>query len=58
MLAGAGRLWIEAFRTNPTLLGPLTNAQVMAIACIALGAIGWLRGAVARRASATSENPG
>jgi phosphatidylglycerol:prolipoprotein diacylglycerol transferase len=57
ILAGVGRLWIEAFRTNPTLLGPLTNAQVMAIACIALGAIGWLRGALARRAPATSENP-
>jgi phosphatidylglycerol:prolipoprotein diacylglycerol transferase len=54
VLAGAGRLWIEAFRTNPTLLGPLTNAQLMALACIAIGALGWLRGAVARRAPATS----
>jgi phosphatidylglycerol:prolipoprotein diacylglycerol transferase len=41
MLAGLGRLWIELFRTNPSLLGPLTNAQVAAITCIAVGAISW-----------------
>jgi phosphatidylglycerol:prolipoprotein diacylglycerol transferase len=57
MLAGAGRLWIEAFRTNPTLLGPLTNAQLMALACIGIGVIGWLRGALARRRPATSGSP-
>jgi phosphatidylglycerol:prolipoprotein diacylglycerol transferase len=58
MLAGAGRFWIELFRTNPAFVGPLTNAQLVAVACFAVGAIGWLRGAVvARRDPATSGTP-
>lgn len=43
MIAGIGRLWIEVFRVNPLLLGPLTNAQLMAIGCALLGAMLWLR---------------
>jgi phosphatidylglycerol:prolipoprotein diacylglycerol transferase len=42
MFAGLGRFWIEFFRTNPPLLGPLTNAQVVAVACVAGGAVLWL----------------
>ncbi|MBW2281212.1 MAG: prolipoprotein diacylglyceryl transferase [Deltaproteobacteria bacterium] len=42
ILAGAGRLWIELFRTNPAFLGPLTNAQVVAVGCILFGAVLWL----------------
>jgi phosphatidylglycerol:prolipoprotein diacylglycerol transferase len=42
-LAGLGRLWIEVFRTNPALIGPLSNAQVAALACIAIGVVAWLR---------------
>lgn len=42
MLSGIGRLFIEGYRTNPTLIGPFTNAQVVALVCIALGASGWL----------------
>jgi phosphatidylglycerol:prolipoprotein diacylglycerol transferase len=41
-LAGLGRLWIEALRINPPLLGPLSNAQVVATVCIVVGAVGWL----------------
>jgi prolipoprotein diacylglyceryltransferase len=42
MLSGIGRLAIESYRLNPTLVGPLTNAQVVALVCIAVGASGWL----------------
>jgi phosphatidylglycerol:prolipoprotein diacylglycerol transferase len=42
MLSGAGRLVIEGYRVNPMLIGPFTNAQVVALACIAIGAGGWL----------------
>ena len=42
MVAGIGRLWIELFRTNPPLVGPLTNAQLMAIACALAGGLLWL----------------
>jgi len=42
MLAGVGRLVIEAYRINPATLGPFTNAQLVALACIAIGASGWL----------------
>ena len=55
MLAGVGRFWIELFRTNPTLVGPFTNAQVVALACVAIGAIGWA--ALARRGPVTSGTP-
>jgi phosphatidylglycerol:prolipoprotein diacylglycerol transferase len=41
-LAGLGRLWIEGLRTNPALLGPFTNAQLVGLACMAIGAGGWL----------------
>jgi phosphatidylglycerol:prolipoprotein diacylglycerol transferase len=47
LLAGLGRLWIEAFRINPPLLGPLSNAQVTAGLCVLAGALGW--GYFARR---------
>ncbi len=50
VLAGIGRLWIELFRRNPPLVGPLTNAQVAALACIAIGAAIWLARARARAA--------
>jgi phosphatidylglycerol:prolipoprotein diacylglycerol transferase len=49
-LAGLGRLWIELFRHNPALVGPLTNAQVTALACIAIGIALWLARARARGA--------
>jgi prolipoprotein diacylglyceryltransferase len=41
-LAGLGRFTIELFRTNPAFLGPLTNAQVVAIASVVLGASVWI----------------
>jgi phosphatidylglycerol:prolipoprotein diacylglycerol transferase len=41
VLQGAGRLWMEMVRTNPPLVGPLTNAQLAAILCIVVGAAGW-----------------
>jgi phosphatidylglycerol:prolipoprotein diacylglycerol transferase len=40
--AGLGRLWIEAFRVNPDVLGPLSNAQIVALASMLAGAVGWL----------------
>jgi phosphatidylglycerol:prolipoprotein diacylglycerol transferase len=42
VLSGLGRLVIESWRINPTLIGPLTNAQVTALAMIAIGLSGWL----------------
>ncbi len=42
VLSGIGRLVIESYRLNPMLIGPFTNAQVVALACIAIGASGWL----------------
>jgi phosphatidylglycerol:prolipoprotein diacylglycerol transferase len=42
VLAGLGRLAIETLRTNPAFLGPLSNAQVVALACVAAGAAGWV----------------
>jgi phosphatidylglycerol:prolipoprotein diacylglycerol transferase len=42
VLSGIGRLVIETYRVNPTLVGPFTNAQVVALVCIAVGAGGWL----------------
>jgi phosphatidylglycerol:prolipoprotein diacylglycerol transferase len=41
ILQGAGRLVIEHWRTNPAL-GPLSNAQWVALGCIAAGAATWL----------------
>jgi phosphatidylglycerol:prolipoprotein diacylglycerol transferase len=43
MLSGIGRLCIETYRLNPTTIGPLTNAQIVALICISIGAAGWLR---------------
>jgi phosphatidylglycerol:prolipoprotein diacylglycerol transferase len=43
ILQGAGRLWMEMVRTNPTLVGPFTNAQLVAIVCLAVGAGFWVR---------------
>lgn len=37
ILAGLGRFTIEFLRTNPAFLGPLTNAQVVAIASVVVG---------------------
>lgn len=42
MLAGLGRLCIEVLRTNPGLIGPLSNAQVTALACMVAGGLSWL----------------
>jgi phosphatidylglycerol:prolipoprotein diacylglycerol transferase len=42
LLQGVGRLWLEALRTNPPALGPLTNAQVAALACIVAGVSSWV----------------
>ena len=42
LFAGLGRLWIEAFRTNPDLIGPFSNAQITALVSITVGASGWL----------------
>ncbi|MBM4334420.1 MAG: prolipoprotein diacylglyceryl transferase [Deltaproteobacteria bacterium] len=42
MLSGIGRLVIESYRLNPILVGPFSNAQVVALVCIAIGASGWL----------------
>lgn len=42
VLSGIGRLWIEAFRINPAAVGPFSNAQVVALVCIGLGAASWL----------------
>lgn len=53
VLAGTGRLWIELLRTNPPLLGPFTNAQIAALACILIGGAGW-GWSRARRARAVS----
>ena len=37
VLSGLGRLWIEHFRVNPSAIGALSNAQLVALACIAAG---------------------
>lgn len=42
VLAGIGRLWIEAFRRNPDFVGILSNAQVVALSCVAVGCASWL----------------
>jgi len=42
VLTGLGRLWIEVFRRNPGFVGVLTNAQIVALLCIAVGAGSWL----------------
>ena len=52
VLAGGGRMLNEMLRTNPTLIGPLTNAQVTAVVCIAVGGALWLYLRVRARDSA------
>jgi prolipoprotein diacylglyceryltransferase len=42
VLAGAGRFWIEIMRTNPPLIGGLSNAQVVGLAFVLIGSAGWL----------------
>jgi phosphatidylglycerol:prolipoprotein diacylglycerol transferase len=39
-----GRLWIEGFRTDSLMLGPLRIAQIVSLSAIALGLLGlaWL----------------
>ncbi len=39
LLQGGGRFLIELVRTNPTLLGPLTLSQLVAISCVLSGAV-------------------
>ena len=34
--------WIEEFRINPAAVGPFSNAQIVALICIAAGASSWL----------------
>jgi phosphatidylglycerol:prolipoprotein diacylglycerol transferase len=53
-LAGLGRFAIELFRTNPAFLGPLTNAQVVAIASVVVGASAWIARARIRAKSQPS----
>ena len=43
MLAGIGRLCIEVYRVNPAVIGPFSSAQLVALACIFSGALGWFR---------------
>jgi len=40
----AGRVWIEGFRTDSLMLGPLRIAQIVSLSEIALGLLGlaWL----------------
>ena len=52
IFAGLGRLWIEVYRKNPTLLGPLTNAQLTALGLIAVGLVSWFYFQRRREASA------
>jgi phosphatidylglycerol:prolipoprotein diacylglycerol transferase len=54
VLAGIGRLWIEAFRLNPDFVGILSNAQVVALSCIVTGSVSWLW----MRASRAAVSPG
>ncbi|HKC51607.1 MAG TPA: prolipoprotein diacylglyceryl transferase family protein [Myxococcota bacterium] len=54
VLAGIGRLWIEVFRRNPDFVGILSNAQVVALSCVVVGAASWLW----LRANAAAVNPG
>jgi len=49
ILASLGRFWIEEFRLNPAFVGPLTNAQVTAVALALAGVVGWVL--LSRRAS-------
>ena len=42
VLTGIGRLWIEVFRRNPDFVGVFSNAQIVALLCIAGGAGSWL----------------
>jgi phosphatidylglycerol---prolipoprotein diacylglyceryl transferase len=42
VLSGIGRLWIEHLRINPPALGPFSNAQLVALACIGAGVASWL----------------
>lgn len=54
VLTGIGRLWIEAFRLNPDFVGVLSNAQVVALCCIAAGIGSWLY----VRSNAAAVSPG
>lgn len=40
LLQGGGRFLVEAIRTNPAVLGPLTLSQLVAAACVLCGALG------------------
>lgn len=42
VLAGLGRFANEYLRVNPSLLGPFSNAQLIALLCIAAGSALWL----------------
>ena len=43
VLTGVGRFAIELVRRNPDVVGGLSNAQLVAIACVGGGAFFWLR---------------
>ena len=57
VLAGVGRLWIEIFRRNPTLAGPLTNAQLAAVVCATLGALLWAQQRARRAGGLRTDAP-
>lgn len=52
---GLGRAWIEGLRTDSLYLGPVRISQIVAAACVALGAVMLLRGFVLKR-SETNED--
>ena len=52
VLAGIERLVVEFFRLNPRVLFGLTESQIIAVALMAVGAVGWSR--FASRAKAQS----
>ena len=52
---GLGRAWIEGLRTDSLYLGPVRISQIVAAACVALGAVMLLRGFGLKR-SETNED--
>ena len=51
ILTGVGRFAIELVRRNPDLVGGLSNAQLVSIACVGGGALFWLRARVSPKAA-------
>lgn len=52
---GLGRVWIEGLRTDSLYLGPVRISQIVAAACVALGAMMLVRGFKLKR-SGTNED--